>query len=95
MSKQVPGNGSGKFPVHQQDMGGWVRVYTDAKATVPENLAVYLSHALTEWFRQRPQLRMRTVLPVIQDGSTVELHAWYDLGVFPDLTVQKSPAGGP
>jgi hypothetical protein len=25
-SRRVPGNGSGKFNVHTQDMGGWVRV---------------------------------------------------------------------
>ena len=78
-------NGSGKFNVHQQDMGGWVRVFTDPDATVPESFAVYLSDALTEWFRTRPQLRMRTVLGIVKQGNTVELHAWYDLHVFPEL----------
>ena len=83
------GNGSGRFNVHQTDMGGWVRVFTDPATEVPRDLAVYLSDALTEWFRQRPQLRLRTVLPVTRDGTTVELHAWYDLGVFPDLAGQQ------
>ena len=74
MPTHTPGNGSGKFNVNQADMGGWVRVFTDATATVPEDLAVFLSHALTEWFRQRSQLRLRAVLPVTRDGTTVELH---------------------
>jgi hypothetical protein len=93
MSTHTPGNGSGKFNVHQADMGGWVRVFTDSTATVPEDLAVFLSHALTEWFRQRPQLRMRAVVPVTRGGSTVELHAWYDLGVLPDLAGQHPRSG--
>jgi hypothetical protein len=85
MTIHTPGNGSGKFNVHQLDMGGWVRIFTDPTAGVPDNLAMCLSHALTEWFRQRPQLRLRAVVPVTRDGTTVELHAWYDLGIFPDL----------
>jgi hypothetical protein len=70
-------------------MGGWVRVFTDHGAAVPEDLAVFLSLALTEWFRQRPQLRIRAVVPVVRGGETTELHAWYDAGVFPDLSGQK------
>jgi hypothetical protein len=69
--------------VHQQDMGGFVRVFTDPLSAVPDELHVWLSHALTEWFRQRPQLRMRCVLAVTRGGDTGELHAWYDLHVFP------------
>ncbi len=94
MAKQTPGNGSGKFDVHQQGMGGWVRVFTDELASVPDDLAVYLAHALTEWYRQRPQLRMRNVVPVSRDGTTVELHAWYDLQVFADLSGQSPTPGG-
>jgi hypothetical protein len=88
MAKHISGNGSGKVNVHQQDMGGWVRVFTEPLASIPDELHVWLSHALTEWFRQRPQLRLRCVLPVTRGGDTVELHAWYDLQVFPDLSGQ-------
>src|SRR5262249_16125826 len=72
MATHPSGNGSGKFNVHQLDMGGWIRVFIDPMATVPEDLAVFLSHALTEWFRQRPHLRMRTVVPITRDGTPVE-----------------------
>jgi hypothetical protein len=78
-----PGNGSSQIPIHQDDMGGWVRVHTDPTTVRPAHFGLFLSSALMEWFRQRPQLRMRCVVPVTQDGDTVELHAWYDLGVFP------------
>jgi hypothetical protein len=90
MTKHVPGggNGSGKVNVHTRDMGGWVRVFTDPLADAHDELALWLSHALTEWFRQRPQLRMRTVAPVVRDGDTVELHGWYELHVFPDVSGQ-------
>jgi hypothetical protein len=87
--KQQPGNGSSKVFVHQEDMGGWVRVYPDRLASLPEDFAVYLSHALTQWFRDRPQLRIRCVVPIQRDGDTVELHAWFELGVFPDLSGQQ------
>jgi hypothetical protein len=85
---KASGNGSSRFEVYQRDMGGWVRVFTSATADRPDDLAVYLSHALTAWFRQRPQLRIRTVVPITRDGDTIELHAWYDLGVFADLSGQ-------
>jgi hypothetical protein len=71
--------------VHQQDMGGWVRVFTDMTANLPADLPVYLSHSLTGWLRQRPQLRLRTVAPITRDGETMELHAWYDLHVIPEI----------
>jgi hypothetical protein len=89
MKPKPHGNGSGKINIHQQDLGGWVRVFPDQSALLAEDLHVYLSHALTEWFRQRPQLRMRCVTGLVRDGNTVELHAWYDLQVFPDLSQQK------
>lgn len=88
--KKPHGKGSGKTNVHVEDMGGWVRVFTDELAFVPDELPQYMSHALTEWFRQRPQLVMSTILPVLRDGLTVELHAWYSAHVFPD-SVGRAP----
>src|SRR5262245_66209713 len=61
MLQQPQGNGSGKFNIHQIDMGGWVRVFTDEGAALPADLPVYLSRALADWFRQRLHLRMRCV----------------------------------
>lgn len=78
------GNGSGKFDIHTQDMGGWVRVFTDKlPAGIPDDLGVYLSQTLSEWFRQHAGLKMRCVVPINRDGGTLELHAWYDAHLFP------------
>ncbi len=63
----------------------WLRVYLDA-GEPPNDLPFYLSHSLAAWFRQRPQLRLRFVVPIVRDGETVELHAWYDQVQFPDTS---------
>jgi hypothetical protein len=65
-------------------MGGWVR-FCAGKVNLPDDLPIFLSQALSGWFRQRPYLRMRCVVPIQQDGNTVELHAWYDAYVFQPL----------
>ena len=85
MKPKPGGNGYGKFGIHQDDMGGWVRIFTDKLATLPDDLGVYLSQTLSDWFRQRPQLRLRCVVPIQTDGTTTELHAWYDAHLFPAL----------
>ena len=85
------GNGSGKFEVCTQDMGGWVRVFGNQRHDLPPDLPVFLSHSLTVWLRQHPQLRLLAVVGVVRDGNTVELHAWYDLHVFPDISPMASP----
>jgi hypothetical protein len=78
--------------VHHRDMGGWVRFYTDEKPADVPDLHNYLSYALTNWFRERPQLGLCCVLPVNRDGNTVELHAWYTLHVFAaPLERQREP----
>jgi hypothetical protein len=94
MPSRQPGNGSVKFLVHQQDMGGWVRVFTAKQATVPTNFPMFLSLSLTEWFRQRPHLSLQSVVPVVQDGNTVELHAWYVQTVFPNLAAETPQKQG-
>jgi hypothetical protein len=63
--------------------------FTDRPAEGADDLPVYLSHALTQWLRARLPRTLRCVVPVSRHGHTVELHAWYALHVFPDL----SPTG--
>ena len=57
-------------------------------------VAVYLSHGLTAWMRQRPHLRVRFVVPISRDGDTMELHAWYDQVLFPDASRMGNPDAG-
>jgi hypothetical protein len=83
---KLHGNGSGKFDVGAHDMGGWVRVVAGTSGTIPDDLAVYLSHRLSDWFRENAHLRLLCVLPVNREGTTVELHAWYEQHRFPDAS---------
>ena len=64
-------------------MGGWVRDHPNRLQNLPEDLPVYLSQSLTEWFRPRLHLRMRLVVLITHDGTTMELHASFDCHVFP------------
>jgi hypothetical protein len=92
MKHQSQGNGSGKFEIGYHDMGGWVRICA-GKQNLPEDLPVYLSKVLTEFFRKQPQLLLRCVVPIQRDGDTVELHAWYDSHVFPPPPAASPPEG--
>lgn len=74
------GNGDTKFQITATDMGGWVRVFLDSGH--PVDLPTYLSQSLASWFRERPHLHVRSVVPISRDGDTVELHAWFDAHVF-------------
>jgi hypothetical protein len=86
--KRQPGNGSSKFEVHHDDMGGWLRVHASG-SSLPDTLPFILSQCVAEWFRQRPNLRLRFIVPIQKNGDTVELHAWFDAHVFPPP--QKPP----
>ncbi len=79
------GDGSGGAGVHHEDMAGWVRFFADSLEPTPEELSDWLAQAMAEWFRQRPQLRLRTAAPITMQGNTVELYVWYDFPVSPDL----------
>jgi hypothetical protein len=74
-----------KFQIVQHDMGGWVRICLGKGETTAIELALFLSHSLTDWMRKRPQLRVRNIVPIQIGGNTMELHAWYDQVHFPDL----------
>jgi hypothetical protein len=84
MNPKPGGNGTGEFETGQHDMGGWVRVF-GGRQDLPDDLPLYLSQAVTEWFRRRPHLHMRCVVPIQRDGNTVELHAWYEAHVFEQI----------
>jgi len=85
------GNGSSKFGVGTHDMGGWARTIATYSGPTPADPAGKLSHHLTAWFRGKPHLKIRCVVPINRDGDTVELHAWYDQVHFPDKSSQAPP----
>ena len=79
-----------RIGINQLDMGGWVRVYLGQGEPTGE-IAHFLSHALNGWFRERPHLRLRLILPVTRNGNTVELHAWYEQILFSDQSPLAKP----
>jgi hypothetical protein len=91
MPKQPHGNGSSKFEIGVHDMGGWVRVVAGTSPSLPEDLPFYLSHRLANWLREHSHLRLLCVVPIAKDGTTIELHAWYEQHRFQD----KSPLAPP
>lgn len=76
-----------QVPVHHLDMGGWVRFFVDPEQATRPDLAAFLSFAMTEWFRQRRELHLCQLLPVVRGCTTVELHAWYVQHLFPATPV--------
>ena len=77
MAKPHPGNGSGKFGVGVHDMGGWVRVKADGSPTGADELAVYLSHRLSEWLRENAHVRLLCVVPVSKEISDEQAAAFF------------------
>jgi hypothetical protein len=89
--KEQPSAGSSKFEIVQTDMGGWVRIH-HATGPVPNDLALYLSQMLAGWFRQHPHLRLVCVVPISRNGTTVELHGWYECHIFPATASVPQPS---
>ena len=77
--------------IHYEERSGWVRIYTDAEFHPHPLLPLYLAGTLTQWFHDRPQFRVRCVVPMDREGNTVELHAWFDLHVFPTPSNGRTP----
>ena len=88
--KREFGNGSGKWNVHVDDRGGWLRVFSDTPGAAGDRLALALSESLVAWCRLHPQGRLRCVTPITRDGQTVELHAWLDVHVLPPVASSRA-----
>lgn len=81
MKFQHGGDGGGKIDITLNDMRGVVRAFPatmpDDPADLPAGLPIALTLALNDWFDKRPQQRLLCVVPIVWDGYTVALHAWY------------------
>lgn len=90
MKAKPHGNGSGKLDILLTDKGGWLVVYPARRADLPEDLPVHLSRVMEKWFHERPHLRIRSALPIVQNGNTVVIHVFYEQITWP----QNRPAKG-
>lgn len=79
-----------QIQVHNVDLGGWLRFFTNPDFLDHPDLPFYLSYAVVQWFRARPHLRLHFLVPVSKGGNTVELHAWYEQHLFPDKSGIRS-----
>jgi hypothetical protein len=83
--KSSGGNGAGVYQITTMDMGGWVRVFSARGGLAPADLPVYLSQALSDWFRAHSNHTLQFAFPVCDNGNTVELHGFYHTHVLPPL----------
>jgi hypothetical protein len=81
--KTPKGNGSGKFQINVTDKGGWIVIYPAQPHSLPTDLPVHLSRTMEQWFIERPHLRIRSAVPIVQDGNTIIIHAFYDQVLWP------------
>lgn len=89
MKPQPKGNGSGQVQITLTDKGGWLVIYPAQLHSLPHELPIFLSRALEDWFRERPHLRLRSACPIVQDGNTVVIHAFYDQVFWPGPAPRK------
>lgn len=65
------------FEINVEDHMGFIRVFMGRGEPTGE-LARYLSATFAQWIAERPHLRIIAVVPVVRDGDTAELHAWFE-----------------
>lgn len=72
------GNGHGKGVIRYVETPGHVHILPDSLVNLPADIAVIVHNAMMDWLQRHPDVRVRAVLPITQDGQTVMIHLWYD-----------------
>lgn len=80
------GQASPVVKVNHSDLGGCVRFTPTAESLRHPDLGAFLALSVTQWFLERSHLRLSSVLPVVKEGNTVEMLAWYEQHGFPDTS---------
>ncbi len=44
----------------------------------PEAAPMFLNSSVAQWVEQNPIIEVREMLPLVQDGHTIGIHAWFD-----------------
>ncbi len=57
---------------------GWVIFKAGKSAPPPDLLPLMLSQTIGTWLRQTPHLVVKSTLPIVAQGATVEIHVWFD-----------------
>jgi hypothetical protein len=43
-----------------------------------DDLPLFLQRALEDWFRDRPNLRVKAAMGVVENGNTTSLRCWFE-----------------
>jgi hypothetical protein len=80
MNRLFGGNGSSKGLTNAITMGpGWVLfVPSPGDPPPPDELPYALSQALEKWLKGQPGIRVRSTLPITQNGHTIGIHVWFE-----------------
>ena len=78
MTFRHEGNGHSQTLIDFIERPGYVLICPQDSDRLPANIAAIVNAALNDWLKRTPGIRVRTALPVTQDGQTVALHLWYD-----------------
>ena len=81
ISFQHGDGGDGRIDITLTDLRGVIRAHparpADDPADLPDALPMALTAAIIDWFDKRPHQRLLCVVPIVWEGYTVALHAWY------------------
>lgn len=73
-------NGSSKVTIDATNLAAdWVYFAAGKHPPPLEELPQWLNSALTDWLRERPEIVVRAVLPIIACGTLMGIHVWYDV----------------
>jgi len=86
MSFRHEGNGEGKTVINFLERGNYILISPRNATNLPANIAIIVNRAFLDWMKKHPGIRIRAVLPIMQDGQTTALHVWYDR---PDVAMTK------
>ena len=78
MAFRHEGNGDTGTAIDFVERPGYVLICPQDPARLPANIALVVNTALLDWLKRNPAIRVRTVLPITQDGQTTAVHLWYD-----------------
>ena len=79
MRHRAFGNGSGKGNTDRIPLApGWVVYQAGTPPPAEEDLPLALSQHLQKDLTENPSVRVRSSLPIVQNGNTVAIHLWYD-----------------
>ena len=75
----MKGNGDGKIEVGVETKAeGWVVFRPGITPTTDmRRVPTALSEIMSDWLKDRPNLQVRTTLPIVEDGNTVAIHVWF------------------